>query len=70
MLGGSFWTAFLRNGISAGLIMLVFLLLDRPKLPMKKQCDTISFSDVWFHFCSASGTYWMKKDLSGFPGCR
>ncbi len=36
MLGGSFWVAMLRNGLSAFLMMSVFLLLDRPKLPMKK----------------------------------
>lgn len=36
MLGGSFWVAILRNGLSAFLLMTVFLLLDRPKLPMKK----------------------------------
>lgn len=37
MLGGSFWIAFLRNGIGAGLIMTVFLMLDRPRQPMKKR---------------------------------
>ena len=36
MLGGSFWVAMLRNGLSAFLLMAVFLLLDRPRLPMKK----------------------------------
>lgn len=36
MLGGSFWVAMLRNGLSAFLFMAVFLLLDRPKLSMKK----------------------------------
>ena len=36
MLGGSFLVSFLRNGIGAGLMMTVFLLLDHPKLPMKK----------------------------------
>ena len=36
MLGGSFWVAALRNSISAALMMLVFLLLDRPRFSMKK----------------------------------
>ena len=36
MLGGSFWVAFIRNGIGAGLIMAVFLLLDRPRFSLKK----------------------------------
>lgn len=36
MLGGSFWIAFLRGAIAAGLLMTVFLLLDRPRFPMKK----------------------------------
>lgn len=43
MLGGSFWIALLRNGMGAILMMAVFLLLDRPKLSMKKTlcCYTI-----------------------------
>lgn len=36
MLGGSFWIAFLRNTISMVLLLSFFLMLDRPKLPMKK----------------------------------
>lgn len=36
MLGGSFWVAFIRNGIGAGLITAVFLLLDRPRFSLKK----------------------------------
>ena len=36
MLGGSFWVAGVRNGMAACLMMAVFLLLDRPRLPMKK----------------------------------
>lgn len=36
MLGGSFWVAFLRNTISAGLMMSFFLMLDRPRFSMKK----------------------------------
>lgn len=36
MLGGSIWVAALRNVMGAGLMMAVFLLLDRPRLSMKK----------------------------------
>lgn len=36
MLGGSVWVAALRNVMGAGLMMSVFLLLDRPKMSMKK----------------------------------
>ena len=36
MLGGSYWISLLRNGIGATLMMAVFLLLDRPRFPMRK----------------------------------
>lgn len=36
MLGGSFWIAIIRNGIGATLMLLVFLLLDHPRLSIKK----------------------------------
>lgn len=36
MLGGSFWIALLRNTMGAVLIMGIFLLLDRPRFPMKR----------------------------------
>lgn len=36
MLGGSFGVALFRNGMGAGLVMAVFLLLDRPRMPMQK----------------------------------
>lgn len=36
MLGGSFWIALLRNAMGAVLIMGIFLLLDRPRFPMKR----------------------------------
>lgn len=60
MLGGSFWIAVLRNGMGAGLMMAVFLLLDRPRLSMKKTVwcyaifgvlVTIGFS-LWYLFDS------------------
>ncbi len=36
MLGGSFWVALMRNTISTVLMLSFFLMLDRPRLPMKK----------------------------------
>ncbi len=44
MLGGSFWVAFLRNGMSIVLMMSFFLMLDRPKFSMKKTiCCYVAF---------------------------
>lgn len=37
MLGGSFWIALLRNSMGAGLMMGVFLLLDRPGPSMRRK---------------------------------
>lgn len=61
MLGGTFWAALFRNGIGAVLMLAVFLLLDRPKIAMKKAiiCYTL--------FCMAmvlafSGWYVLDGD--------
>lgn len=44
MLGGSFWVAFLRNGMSIVLMMSFFLMLDRPRFSMKKTiCCYVAF---------------------------
>lgn len=59
MLGGSFWVAMLRNGLSAFLLMTVFLLLDRPKLPMKK---TILYYVVY----GASLNFFLQFVVYGF----
>lgn len=50
MLGGSFWIAGLRNIMGAGLMMSVFLLLDRPKLSMKNEKDSL----VLYYFCAVA----------------
>lgn len=55
MLGGSFWTALLRNGISSLLMMLVFLLLDRPKLKMS---ITVWIYIVYWLFLTVCFTLW------------
>lgn len=56
MLGGSFWIALFRNGIGAGLVMTVFLMLDRPRQSMKKTitwyvifgCLVAAFFSIWY----------------------
>ena len=56
MLGGNFWVSFFRNGIGAGLMLAVFLMLDRPKVAMKKAilCHTVfgfmvvTLFSVWY----------------------
>ncbi|MDE6625143.1 MAG: ATP-binding protein [Lachnospiraceae bacterium] len=62
MLGGTFLVAVLRNCMSAGLMLFFFLMLDRPKLSMKKTVFcyigyylmiVISFS-MWYFFDAAS----------------
>lgn len=45
MLGGSFWIAGIRNIMGAGLMMSVFLLLDRPRQSMKKT--------IWYYIIFA-----------------
>ncbi len=62
MLGGSFWAAFLRNFISAGLMLSFFLMVDRPRIPMKKAIwcygifgtGMIVAYSVWYQLAAAS----------------
>lgn len=63
MLGGSFWIAFLRNGIGAGLIMTVFLMLDRPRQPMKK---TIGWYVIFGSMIAALFSVWYVLNREGF----
>lgn len=63
MLGGSFWIAFLRNGIGAGLIMTVFLMLDRPRQPMKK---TIGWYVIFGSMIAALFSVWYLLNREGF----
>ena len=58
MLGGSFWIALLRNGMGGAMMMAVFLMLDRPRISMKKAIISyfvfwlaaiLGFS-IWYHF--------------------
>ena len=63
MLGGSFYIAFLRGIISAGLLMTVFLLLDRPRFPMKK---TRIYYAVFGCLLVVSYSIWYALDWEGY----
>lgn len=63
MLGGSYWISLLRNGIGAILMMAVFLLLDRPRYPMRR---TILFY-ILFGVCVVLGfSTWYVWDRESF----
>ena len=61
MLGGSFWIACLRNAISTVLLLSLFLMLDRPKVPMKKAIWCYVFFGV-FIIVAYSGWYLLDKN--------
>ena len=62
MLGGSFWVAFFRNTISAGLMLAFFLMLDRPRFSRKVTlwCYAvfgfllITFYSLWYLYANDS----------------
>lgn len=63
MLGGSFWIAVLRNSIGAGLMMTVFLLLDHPRLSMKK---TIWYYAIFGLLVVLVFSFWYWLDSGSF----
>ena len=63
MLGGSFWVAFFRNGMGVVLVMSVFLLLDRPRKPMKK---TIRWYVLFGGLFAALFSIWYVLDQERF----
>ena len=63
MLGGSFWVAVLRNGIGATLMMAVFLLLDHPRLSMKK---TVCYYFVFALLAITGFSFWYLYDRVNF----
>lgn len=63
MLGGSFWVAAIRNCISSTLMMLVFLLLDRPRFSMKK---TILCYVLYWLSINICFTAWYASDPESF----
>lgn len=62
MLGGSFWVALFRNTISAGLMLTFFLMVDRPRVPVKKAIwcygifgvGMIFVYSMWYQMAKAS----------------
>lgn len=68
MLGGSFWIAVLRNSLGAVLMMSVFLLLDHPRLSMKR---TVSYYFLFALFVIAGFSLWYlygHEDFIRFSG--
>ena len=73
MLGGSFWVAFLRNAISTGLMLSIFLMLDRPRFSMKKTVwcymifgiSVITVYSVWY--LAANSSFVRFAALSTIP---
>lgn len=63
MLGGSFWAALLRNTISATLMLSFFLMLDRPKFPIKK---TICCYAIFDFLLIVSYSIWYLLDYDNF----
>ena len=63
MLGSSYWISLLRNAIGAMLMMAVFLLLDRPRYPMKR---TILFYIIFGVFMVLGFSAWYVLDWEGF----
>ncbi len=68
MLGGSFWIALLRNAMGAVMIMGIFLLLDRPRFPMKRWCFTMACLGLLPLWLTVSGIWSVPRYLSGFQG--
>lgn len=63
MLGGSFFVAIMRNMIGAGIMLAVFLLLDRPRYPEKRMLG----SYLLFGVISAIGfSVWYICDRDNF----
>ncbi len=63
MLGGSFWVAILRNGMSITLMLSFFLMLDRPRFSMKK---TICCYAVFGLFLLFGFSVWYLLDYESF----
>ena len=63
MLGGAFWVAFLRNAMGAVLVLAVFLLLDRPRVAMKKAV----FCNLVFGLIAVGGfSVWYMLDREAY----
>ena len=63
MLGGSFWISLLRNCMGAGLMLAVFLLLDRGRLPVKK---AVSCYGLFGLLAAVVFSFWYMSDHENF----
>ena len=63
MLGGTFWVALLRNTIGAVMMMTVFLMLDHPRLPMRK---TIFYYLIFGIIAVGSFSLWYVLDRNSY----
>ena len=63
MLGGTFWVALLRNSIGAVMMMTVFLMLDHPRLPMRK---TIFYYLIFGIIAVGSFSLWYVLDRNSY----
>ena len=63
MLGGSLWVAVLRNGLGAILMMAVFLLLDHPRLSMKR---TVCYYFLFALLAISGFSFWYLYDRGNF----
>ena len=63
ILGGTFWVALLRNSIGAVMMMTVFLMLDHPRLPMRK---TIFYYLIFGIIAVGSFSLWYVLDRNSY----
>lgn len=63
MLGGSFWISFVRNGLGAGLMMAVFMLLEHPGAPLKR---TIRNCVAFWLLATSGFSIWYLLDSVNF----
>lgn len=63
MLGGSFWVSFLRNGLGAGLMMAVFMLLEHPAESLRKK---VTGCILFWLFATIGYSFWYMLDDESF----
>lgn len=63
MLGGSFWVSFLRNGLGAGLMMTIFMLLEHPAASLRKK---VMGCILFWLFATTGYSFWYLLDDGSF----
>lgn len=63
MLGGSFGVSFLRNGLGAGLMLAVFMLLEHPAVSLRKK---VMGCILFWLFATTGYSFWYLLDDVGF----